>query len=209
MAPAQVEVGTKAIDPIIKILDAGTDDHDITQTAISMFTDVFSSAAVRPPPPCLLGPCAPGWRRLRCPPPPWTPGLFFFFFPVQPAAAAAAELRGPARYSNVAAPARRATTQGENAAADDVGVMLTEMFVKNPRECKNFEVLLRVLDEPAVPVRRATLKLLIMLLQNCPAKIQECFQAAPQGTSAIVDLLERGTHEVIRNEASLSAQHAF
>ena len=31
--------------------------------------------------------------------------------------------------------------------------------------CKNFEVLLRVLDEPAVPVRRATLKLLIKLLQ--------------------------------------------
>ena len=81
--------------------------------------------------------------------------------------------------------------------------MLTEMFVKNPRECQNFEILLRVLDEPSVQLRLSTIKLLITMLQNCPAKLQECFQAAPQGTSSIVELLNRGENEIIRNEALL------
>eukprot|EP00039_Didymoeca_costata_P007532 m.100861 g.100861 ORF g.100861 m.100861 type:complete len:906 (+) comp13727_c0_seq3:129-2846(+) len=129
----KVEVGTKAVDPVMLLLKEDSSDFDMTVAAVEMLTIVLAPTSK-----------------------PATP--------------------------------------------EDVGVMLTEMFVKNTG---NVEILLKVLEENSFDVRLATVKLLSVMLTNCREKLQSCFLKMPQSISRIMDLLAPGSNEVIRNEALL------
>eukprot|EP00048_Salpingoeca_helianthica_P002436 m.57241 g.57241 ORF g.57241 m.57241 type:complete len:874 (-) comp12097_c1_seq1:69-2690(-) len=93
-----------------------------------------------------------------------------------------------------------AERKGDAPPADsDVGVMFTEMFVKNQ---DNVSALLTLLEDTEYSVRFNTIKLLTTLLSNRPALLQDRILSHRQGVSHLVDLLQ-DQREVIRNEGLL------
>eukprot|EP00045_Choanoeca_perplexa_P014743 m.175459 g.175459 ORF g.175459 m.175459 type:complete len:883 (+) comp16780_c0_seq1:82-2730(+) len=92
--------------------------------------------------------------------------------------------------------------EGDNSTTtndDDVGVMFTEIFVKN---VENVLILLILLEEVDFYVRFNTVKLLTVLLGNRPRQLQSCIMQQPVGVSRLMDLL-KDKREVIRNEGLL------
>ena len=63
--------------------------------------------------------------------------------------------------------------------------------------------MLFILEEPDFDVQLAVLKLLTLVTQNCPSKLQDIFLSIPQALSRVVDLMSGNQNEVIRNEALL------
>eukprot|EP01134_Creolimax_fragrantissima_P005204 CFRG5204T1 len=81
----------------------------------------------------------------------------------------------------------------------DLGVGFTEIFVKKKEYVSN---LLSLLEEYDFYVRFHCVQVLLLLLTNCPDKLQECVLADPRGVSRLMDLLDE-SREILRNEALL------
>jgi hypothetical protein len=79
------------------------------------------------------------------------------------------------------------------------------MFLKNP---ENIAVILNVLTEVQRHVKRATVKLLYLMLQNCQEMVQESFLNTPEAITRVMNLLATSDDQspfdkAIRNEALL------
>lgn len=107
------------------------------------------------------------------------------------------------------------TTDNGEPSEEDVGVMFTEIFVKETvtqdghaqadlllfalRVQDNVLLLLALLEEFDFYVRYHTVKLLTTLLANRPRQLQNAIMEQPVGISRLMDLLT-DQREVIRNE---------
>ncbi|KAI9100461.1 p115 like vesicle tethering protein [Phlyctochytrium arcticum] len=91
------------------------------------------------------------------------------------------------------------SAQGEKEDPNDLGVMFTEIYTKEP---SNVTLLLDVLEEVDFYVRFTTVQLLGTLLQNTGHRLQECILTSPMGVSRLIDLLD-DRREIIRNEGLL------
>ncbi|EDQ89963.1 uncharacterized protein MONBRDRAFT_18885 [Monosiga brevicollis MX1] len=81
----------------------------------------------------------------------------------------------------------------------DVGIMFTEMFVK---DTDNVLLLLSRLSTVDFHVRYNLSRLLTILLENRPKQMQQCIIQQPVGISRLMDLLD-DRREVIRNQGLL------
>ena len=81
--------------------------------------------------------------------------------------------------------------------------MFTEMFVNVHKQTDNIKTLIKVLNEPSMQLKRATLHLLKVMLGNCPDQLQAGFLNTPEAIGAVMELLNVGMNEVVRNEALL------
>ncbi|KAI9206543.1 p115 like vesicle tethering protein [Polychytrium aggregatum] len=83
--------------------------------------------------------------------------------------------------------------------SDDLGLMFTEIFIKDP---KNVTIILDILEEYDFYVRLYAIQFLATLLANMPNQLQDCILASPVGVSRLMDLLD-DRREVIRNDGLL------
>jgi hypothetical protein len=86
---------------------------------------------------------------------------------------------------------------------DDITVQFTEVYIKNS---ENIVLLTQLLDEFEFRIRWSTVKLLSVLIQNQPKKMQESILICPMGISKIMDLLA-DSREIIRNDVLLLLQN--
>eukprot|EP00049_Salpingoeca_infusionum_P026888 m.28682 g.28682 ORF g.28682 m.28682 type:complete len:904 (-) comp9063_c0_seq2:146-2857(-) len=82
---------------------------------------------------------------------------------------------------------------------DDVGVMFTEIFVKNTDDVI---LLLSLLEETEYSTRLLTIQLLTTLLNNCSRLLQDAITLEGSAVAKLMDLLG-DSRDVIRNEALL------
>jgi hypothetical protein len=66
--------------------------------------------------------------------------------------------------------------QDEELSSEDLGVMFTEIYVKNPG---NVTLLLDILEETDFYIRYHTVEFLCTLLRNMGEKLQECVLTSP------------------------------
>ncbi|KAI8923994.1 p115 like vesicle tethering protein [Entophlyctis helioformis] len=90
------------------------------------------------------------------------------------------------------------TKQGKDD-QDDLGIMFTEIYVKDP---SNVTLLLDILAEVDFYVRFDTVQFLTTLLGNSSTHFQDAVLTSPMGISRLIDLLD-DRREIIRNEGLL------
>ncbi|KAJ3083152.1 Vesicle-mediated ER to Golgi transport protein, partial [Quaeritorhiza haematococci] len=83
--------------------------------------------------------------------------------------------------------------------SSNLGVMFTEIYIKDPR---NVHLLLDILEEVDFYVRFYSVQLLATLLNNMGPQLQDCILTSPMGISRLIDLLD-DRREIIRNEGLL------
>lgn len=81
----------------------------------------------------------------------------------------------------------------------DLGIMLSEIFLKNN---DHITLLLDLLEDHEFYVRFNTVQLLSTLLENLPDRVKECIFVSPGGIARLMDLLE-DKRDIIRNEGLL------